>query len=146
MLNQYRSAPDQILKRAKGIEASVLSLFDGTNQAYKSKIRSLFVNLKDKNNPGLRENVVSGDISVDRFSKMSSEVSDMSGVLCLIILPFGCHQEMASEERKAADNKIKEQNFQSSLGAEEQQAETDAFQCSRCKQVYGSYLMFSFIY
>jgi len=107
--------PDQILKRAKGIEASVLSLFDNTNQAYKSKIRSLFVNLKDKNNPGLRENVVSGDISVDRFSKMSSE-------------------EMASEERKAADNKIKEQNFQSSLGAEEQQAETDAFQCSRCKQ------------
>jgi hypothetical protein len=45
---------------------------------------------------------------------------------------------MASEERKAADNKIKEQNFQSSLGAEEQQAETDAFQCSRCKQVGGS--------
>jgi hypothetical protein len=45
---------------------------------------------------------------------------------------------MASEERKAADNKIKEQNFQSSLGAEEQQAETDAFQCSRCKQVRGS--------
>jgi transcription elongation factor S-II len=71
-------APDQILKRAKGIEASVLSLFDNTNQAYKSKIRSLFVNLKDKNNPGLRENVVSGDISVDRFSKMSSEVSGIS--------------------------------------------------------------------
>ena len=45
---------------------------------------------------------------------------------------------MASEERKAADNKIKEQNFQSSLGAEEQQAETDAFQCSRCKQVRSS--------
>ncbi|KIM87889.1 hypothetical protein PILCRDRAFT_814586 [Piloderma croceum F 1598] len=107
--------PDQILKRARGIESSVLSLFETTNQAYKAKIRSLFVNLKDKNNPGLRESVVSGDISVDRLSKMSSE-------------------EMASEERKAADNKIKEQNFQSSLGAEEQQAETDAFQCSRCKQ------------
>ena len=70
-----RLAPDQILKRAKGIESSVLSQFDSTNQAYKSKIRSLFVNLKDKNNPGLRENVVSGDISVERFSKMSSEVS-----------------------------------------------------------------------
>lgn len=42
---------------------------------------------------------------------------------------------MASEERKAADNKIKEQNFQKSLGAGEQAAETDAFQCGRCKQV-----------
>lgn len=45
---------------------------------------------------------------------------------------------MASEERKAADSKIKEQNFQSSLGAGEQQAETDAFQCGRCKQVCSS--------
>ena len=42
---------------------------------------------------------------------------------------------MASEERQAANNKIKEANFFKSLGAEEQQAETDAFQCSRCKQV-----------
>lgn len=41
---------------------------------------------------------------------------------------------MASEERKAADNKIKQENFFASLGAAEQQAETDAFQCSRCKQ------------
>jgi hypothetical protein len=42
---------------------------------------------------------------------------------------------MASEERKAADQKIKEENFHKSLAAEERQAETDAFQCSRCKQV-----------
>jgi transcription elongation factor S-II len=42
---------------------------------------------------------------------------------------------MASEERKAADNKIMQQNFHASLGAEEQQAETEAFQCGRCKQV-----------
>jgi transcription elongation factor S-II len=69
-------APDQILKRARGIESSVLSLFETTSQAYKAKIRSLFVNLKDKNNPGLRESVVSGDISVDRLSKMSSEVTN----------------------------------------------------------------------
>lgn len=42
---------------------------------------------------------------------------------------------MASEERKAADNQIKEENFHNSLAAAERQAETDAFQCSRCKQV-----------
>ena len=45
-------------------------------------------------------------------------------------------QEMASEERKAADAKIEEGNLFLSLGAAEQQAETDAFQCGRCKQVY----------
>ena len=42
---------------------------------------------------------------------------------------------MASEERQAADNKIKEANFFKSLGAEQQEAETESFQCSRCKQV-----------
>ena len=45
-------------------------------------------------------------------------------------------QDMASEERKAADAKIEEGNLFLSLGAAEQQAETDAFQCGRCKQVY----------
>jgi hypothetical protein len=42
---------------------------------------------------------------------------------------------MASEERKKADEAIKQQNLHDALGAEEQQAETDAFQCSKCKQV-----------
>jgi len=41
---------------------------------------------------------------------------------------------MASEERKAEDKKIEEENFHNSLSAAEKQAETDAFQCSRCKQ------------
>ena len=44
-------------------------------------------------------------------------------------------QEMASEERKAADAKIEEDNLFLSLGAADKQAETDAFQCGRCKQV-----------
>lgn len=44
-------------------------------------------------------------------------------------------QEMASEERKAADAKIEAQNLFNTLGAGEQEAETDAFQCGRCKQV-----------
>jgi hypothetical protein len=49
--------------------------------------------------------------------------------------PIGFQQEMASEERKALDSKIMAENLHKSLGAEEQQAETDAFQCGRCKQV-----------
>ncbi|EGN97713.1 hypothetical protein SERLA73DRAFT_184533 [Serpula lacrymans var. lacrymans S7.3] len=106
---------EQILGRARAIESAVVAQFSGPSVEYKSKIRSLFVNLKDKNNPGLRESIVSGDLSVEKFGKMSSA-------------------EMASEERKAADNKIKEDNFFKSLGAAEQEAETDAFQCGRCKQ------------
>ncbi|KAJ3908371.1 transcription factor S-II, central domain-containing protein [Lentinula edodes] len=104
-----------ILQRAKAVEVAVLNNIGSTSAAYKSKIRSLFVNLKDKGNPSLREDVVSGDISAERLAKMTPG-------------------DMASAERKAADDKIKQNNLFASLGAEEQQAETDAFQCGRCKQ------------
>ena len=50
------------------------------------------------------------------------------------------YQEMASGERQAANRKIAEENLFNSLGAGEQQAETDAFQCGRCKQVRWSTL------
>ncbi|KAH7915766.1 transcription factor S-II, central domain-containing protein [Hygrophoropsis aurantiaca] len=106
---------NQIESRAKGVEAAVYSQFGATTADYKGKIRSLFVNLKDKGNPSLRESIVSGELSVEKFSKMSSE-------------------EMSSQERKAADQKIKDENFFKSLGAAEQEAETEGFQCGRCKQ------------
>ncbi|KAK7438638.1 transcription elongation factor TFIIS [Stygiomarasmius scandens] len=106
---------DLISQRAIAIETAVLNLYGSTTAEYKSKIRSLFVNLKDNNNPELRASVVSGEISADELSKMSSA-------------------DMASAERKAADERIKEDNLFKSLGAGEQQAETDAFQCGRCKQ------------
>ncbi|RDX45920.1 transcription elongation factor [Lentinus brumalis] len=109
-------APSElILNRAKDIEKTVLKANDGTTAAYKAKIRSLFVNLKDKNNPGLRGSVISGDLAVSQLCVMST-------------------QDMASEERKRADELIAQQNLFNTLGAGEQEAETDAFQCGRCKQ------------
>lgn len=39
-----------------------------------------------------------------------------------------------TEERRAADQKIKEENLFKSLGAGQQEAETEGFQCGRCKQ------------
>ncbi|KAG6907501.1 hypothetical protein DXG01_008644 [Tephrocybe rancida] len=107
---------EQILKRAQSLEKTVYNNHNGNvNAEYKNKMRTLFVNLKVKNNPGLRESVVSGELSVEKLSTTTS-------------------QDMASEERKAADQKIKAENFHKSLAAGEQQAETDAFQCGRCKQ------------
>ncbi|KAJ7896402.1 transcription factor S-II, central domain-containing protein, partial [Mycena olivaceomarginata] len=109
--------------QATAIEAAVFASLGG---AYSTKIRSLFVNLKDRNNPGLREAVASGEISVDRFVVMTSQ---MGGPL-----PPAFSLEMASEERKKADEAIKQQNLHNALGAEEQEAETSAFQCGKCKQ------------
>ncbi|KAF9652535.1 transcription elongation factor [Thelephora ganbajun] len=106
---------DLIAQRAVAIEKAVAEELGVNSGGYKAKIRSLFVNLKDKNNPSLRESVVSGDISATKFAKMTSE-------------------EMASGERQVANRKIAEENLFNSFGATEQQAETDAFQCGRCKQ------------
>ncbi|KAJ7083997.1 transcription factor S-II, central domain-containing protein [Mycena belliarum] len=95
---------DLLLAKSKAIEAAVFAEIGGITQPYPTKMRSLFVNLKDRNNPSLREAVASGDIPVERF------------------------------ERKKADDAIKQQFLYDSLGAEEQEAETSAFQCSKCKQ------------
>ncbi|KAG9084748.1 RNA polymerase II elongation factor, partial [Ceratobasidium sp. UAMH 11750] len=89
---------EQILKRAYAIEYSVHKEFDGVSKEYSQKMRRLCMNLKDKKNPGLRAAVVSGDIQVERFCKMTPE-------------------EMASEERKQKNNEINQQNVHNALGA-----------------------------
>jgi len=104
---------DLIYERAKAIETEVNKTHD-TN-GYKNKMRSLIFNLRDKNNPGLRESVVSGEISASRLCVMGP-------------------QDMASEERKAQDRKLAEENLFKARGAGPQQAETDAFRCARCGQ------------
>lgn len=108
---------DLILKRARGLEAHVWKQLPppgGTN-AYRTKMRSLFLNLKAANNPALREDVVSGEISVARLYGMTPG-------------------EMASEEQQAVNRKLVEENLFKAKGAAPQQAETDAFQCGKCKQ------------
>ncbi|KAK8669184.1 hypothetical protein V6N13_106620 [Hibiscus sabdariffa] len=55
------------------IEAELFKLFRGVNKKYKEKGRSLLFNLKDRNNPELRESVVSGKITPRRLCSMSAE-------------------------------------------------------------------------
>lgn len=110
------NAPSELIsKRAKEVEAAVWKNLGDNLGDYRQKIRSLFVNLKDKKNPTLREDVVSGETPAAKFVVMTSE-------------------EMASDEQKAALKKINEENLFKSLAAQEAEAETDAFQCGKCKQ------------
>ncbi|KAG8375516.1 hypothetical protein BUALT_Bualt10G0107900 [Buddleja alternifolia] len=55
------------------IEAELFKLFGGVNKKYKEKGRSLLFNLKDRNNPELRERVMSSEISPERLCSMSAE-------------------------------------------------------------------------
>ena len=58
------------------IEQSTLDTIGqgSVNGDYRAKIRSLSLNLKDKNNPELREQVLDGSISADELVVMKSEV------------------------------------------------------------------------
>lgn len=108
--------PDElIINTAQSIEKSLFNEFKTISPAYKSKFRSKYLNLKDKNNPTLRSGLISGMITPDRFISMSSA-------------------EMASEDRRRVDSMIAEQNMLNSQMAKDNAAETDQFKCGRCNQ------------
>lgn len=117
-LEQHPGAEKQtVYACAMQIEAATYNKIGAStvNGDYRAKVRSLSLNLKDKNNPELREQVLQGVITADRLVEMRSE-------------------EMASSARKADYETIRQQNLHNAKGAESQEAETDAFQCGKCKQ------------
>jgi transcription elongation factor S-II len=75
--NLYISLPDSdlLMKRAEKIELTLFEDYGGVTDGYKNKVRSLILNLKNKRNPGLRESVVSGELSIKELCTMSIEVS-----------------------------------------------------------------------
>ncbi|KAI9484096.1 MAG: transcription elongation factor S-II [Benjaminiella poitrasii] len=107
-----------LLHRAIEIEMKIYEMHNETiNDKYKSKVRALALNLKNKNNPNLREKVIIGKIAIDSLITMSI-------------------QNMASEELKARNKKLADEALFNSRGMiiSESQAETDAFLCKKCNQ------------
>lgn len=107
----------QVFDAAVAVEAAILA-----NQGkgsvtgdYRNKVRSLSLNIKDKNNPDLRVRVVERTIPAEQLVTMTNE-------------------ELASDKRKREIEEMQMQNLFKAKGAAAQEAETDAFQCGRCKQ------------
>ncbi|CAG8452455.1 8533_t:CDS:2 [Dentiscutata erythropus] len=106
---------EMILLRATTIEKTVFDQFGRqVVDKYRDKLRGLISNLRDKKNPGLRKRVVDGELQVQDFCTMSKE-------------------DMASEEKKARDNEIRQENLFKARGAGPTQAETDMFLCGKCR-------------
>nr|XP_031861404.1 transcription elongation factor S-II [Kwoniella shandongensis]KAA5528476.1 transcription elongation factor S-II [Kwoniella shandongensis] len=105
-----------LTERAVGIEKAAYKAMNfSTGNDYRAKMRSLFLNLKDKGNPALRNEIVLGYISTDKVANMSKD-------------------EMASESVRALKEKIASDNLFKAKAVGETQAETDAFKCGRCQQ------------
>lgn len=113
-------APDTVLTIAKGIEQVVFNGEKGVTATYRTKMRSLCVNLKDKKNPMLRSRVVLGEISPERLYTMTP-------------------QEMASDELKVEIKELEKKNLFNAQGAKEKRATTDRFTCGKCKHKKVSY-------
>ncbi|EPQ29912.1 uncharacterized protein PFL1_02585 [Pseudozyma flocculosa PF-1] len=109
--------PSSLFQVAVSIERAILENQGkgSVTQEYRSKVRSLSLNLKDKNNPQLRARVANGEIAPDRLVTMTNE-------------------DLASDKRRQEIEELQMQNLFKAKGAAAQEAETDAFQCGRCKQ------------
>lgn len=108
----------QLFAISLDVEASVFARLcpaEEVTAEYRNKIRSLSLNLKDKNNPSFRRRVVRGELAASTLVDLTPK-------------------EMASEERLAEYRSLEQQNMLVAQSAAEQEAETDAFQCGRCKQ------------
>jgi transcription elongation factor S-II len=113
--------PDPILAVAREVEAAAFATNDKTlGDGYKSKMSSLFQNLKSKSNPTLRQRVLSGEISPKRFATMTLD-------------------EMKSDERKAEEERLKEENMNDAMVAQVEKSISKEFQCGKCKQKMVSY-------
>ncbi|KZF26106.1 transcription elongation factor S-II [Xylona heveae TC161] len=114
-------APSRIIERAVEVEQAAFGEFNRrVSQDYRAKIRSLFQNLKNKSNPGLRKRILTGELSASRFVSMSSD-------------------ELKSAEKRAEDAKIQKELMNESMVAQAERSISTSFTCGKCGQKKVSY-------
>jgi transcription elongation factor S-II len=119
--DDFESDPAQT---GAAIERALFDKHKGdTSKDYKQQMRSLYANLKNKKNPGLRKSIMVGELTPLEFVNMS--VHDLAD------------PELVEQRRKDAEWATKV-----AMGpALSQAAPTDAFVCPRCKQRKCRYIM-----
>lgn len=100
---------------AADLETHIFDQFKNTDIKYKNKIRSRIMNLKDKNNPNLRINLLMGHLKPSKLAFMSAE-------------------EMASEEMKKIREVYTKQGIDDHQMATNSGCETDLLKCGKCKK------------
>ena len=109
--------PEGIVKTteelAELIEETIFRNNKSTNPKYKNLVRSRVFNLKDKNNPSLRENVLCGVIAPERIAIMTSE-------------------EMASDEVKKQREAFIKEGIDSAQLATVEGTKCSDMKCGKC--------------
>jgi len=97
------------------VECSMYERLGSSGGSHKSKYRSIIFNLKDSKNPDFRRKVLLGLVKPDIIVDLTPE-------------------DMASDERKLMNNKIKEKALFECERGIAPKASTDQFKCGRCGQ------------
>ena len=108
--------PKAVLSKATAVEAAAYNgLGPETKEQYRTKIRSLFQNLKNKSNPTLRKRVLSSEVTPEQFVTMS-------------------HDELRSAEQREQDQKIQKENMDKAMVAQAERSISQSLQCGKCGQ------------
>lgn len=113
--------PDDVLRIARDVELAAYNTYQSeTSDQYKTKMRSLYQNLKNKSNPQLRRRVLSGEITPKRFVIMT-------------------HEELKSAERRAEDARLEKENMNQAMVAQVEKSISASLTCGKCRQKKVSY-------
>lgn len=113
-------SPTKVILKAMEVEKAAFSKFKGDTPEYRAKMRSLFQNLKNKQNKDLGPRVLNGEIQADKFVIMT-------------------HDELKSAERKKEDDELQKDNMKRAQVPMAERSISDALKCGRCGQKKVSY-------
>lgn len=111
---------EDVMARAIEVEKAAFTVYKGETQDYKTKIRSLFQNLKNKTNRELGRKVMSGEVAADRFVVMT-------------------HDELKSAEQRKQDHALERENMKKAQVPMAEKSISDALKCGKCGQKKVSY-------
>jgi transcription elongation factor S-II len=109
-----------IIIKAMAVEQAAYAEFKGDTPEYRSKLRSLYQNLKNASNRELGPRVLSGEIEPSRFVTMS-------------------HEELKSSKRREEDEKLQKENMMKAQVPMAEKSISDALRCGKCGQKKVSY-------
>ena len=66
-------------------------MFKETNSKYKNRIKSRVMNLRDKRNTALKTMIIEGEITPERFAKMTADVNTFSQYHYIYIFLSFCY-------------------------------------------------------
>jgi transcription elongation factor S-II len=109
-------SPRTVFQKAIDVEVAAHRAYGPeSKEQYRTKMRSLYQNLRNKSNPALRVRVLTNDVTAEHFVRMT-------------------HDELKSAEMREADLRIHKENMDKAMVAKAERSISTSLQCGKCGQ------------